>query len=143
VSNKLPHSDSGGQKQVKVRADTELVERFDAMVEQSEQHDSRAGALRTAMSRMLGSADESAAPLVPPEEDDLQEAYLSLVGMANADGIIPHELATAELSTTLGKSTAVVEHAVIGKLWDRGYIRQITNFNTSNRSWKLVGVDDE
>jgi Arc/MetJ-type ribon-helix-helix transcriptional regulator len=143
MSNKLPTGDVGSRKQVKVRADTELVERFDAFVEQSEEYSSRAGALRAAMSRMLGNADKSAAPLVPPEEDDLRESYLALVGMANADGIVPHELATAELSTQLGKSTAVVEHAVIGKLWDRGYLRQITNFNTSNRSWKLVGVEDE
>ncbi|MXR52303.1 hypothetical protein GRX03_11905 [Halovenus sp. WSH3] len=143
MSNQLPHSEDGGQKQVKVRADEELVERFDAHVEQSEQYSSRAEALRAAMKRSLSQADGTDAPRVAPTDDDmLREGYMTLVAIANSDGLIPHDLAVAELSTTLGKSEKVVERAVLGKLRRRGYLRQQTNFDTSNRSWKLRGADD-
>jgi Arc/MetJ-type ribon-helix-helix transcriptional regulator len=129
---------------VKFRSDAELVERFDAHVEQSEEYSNRAEALRAAMTRMLGSADETAAPRMPPTDNEtLREGYLTLVAIANPDGVIPHELATAELSTALGKSRKVVERAVLGKLRNRGYVQQKTNFDTSYRSWKLRGVDDE
>jgi len=143
MSNQLPHSDDGGQKQMKVRADEELVERFDAHVEQSSEYSSRAEAIRAAMKRVLGSAEETAAPRMPPTDDDtLREGYMTLVAIANPDGVIPHELATAELSAALGKSQKVVERAVLAKLRSRGYLQQKTNFGTSYRSWKLRGVED-
>jgi Arc/MetJ-type ribon-helix-helix transcriptional regulator len=144
MSNQLPTGDVGSQKQVKVRADEELVERFDAHVEQSAEYSSRAEAMRAAMKRVLGSADETAAPRMPPTDDEtLREGYMTLVGLANAEGVIPHDVATAELSATFGRSTAAVEQTIIKKLRNRGYIQQKTNFTSTRRSWKLRGVDDE
>lgn len=142
MSNTLPNSEDT-RKQVKVRAGSQLVERFDQHVEQSDEYSSRAEAIRAAMNRMLGSADQNAPRTPPTDNDKLREGYLTLVAIANHDGVIPHELAVAELSTALGKSREVIEQTIIKKLRDRGYIGQRTNFTTSERSWKLRGVDDE
>lgn len=142
MSKQIHDGEADRRKQVKIRADAALVERFDAHVERSEEYGNRAEAIRAMMKRTLGNADETGAPQVPPTDDDqLREGYMTLVAIANPDGVIPHDLAVAELSTALGRSQKVVERTVLGKLRKRGYIGQKTNFTTSNRSWKLRGVD--
>lgn len=135
------HTDESKRKQqVKFRAEAELVEQFDAMVEESE-HEHRADALRSAMRRMIGASDQTHAPRQPPHEEELRTAYLSLVSLCNYAGIVPHEIATTELSTQLAKSKKVVERRILGKLRRRGYLRQLTNVQGSERAWQIRGVD--
>ena len=142
MSNQLHNGESDRRMQVKFRSDAGLVERFDALVEQSDQYDNRSEALRAGMERMIGSADETGAPQKPPTDNDhLREAYLTLVALANPDGVIPHELAVAELSTKLGKSRKVIERNILRKLRKRGYLGQKVNSIATDRSWKLRGVD--
>jgi hypothetical protein len=90
---------------------------------------------------MLGNGDEHAAPLAPPTDDELREAYLTLVGLSNYAGVVPHDIATSELSTRLAKSQEVVERRVLGKLRSRGYLQQLTNVQGTERAWKLRGLD--
>jgi len=141
MSKQIHDGESDRRKQVKFRADAELIERFDALVETSGEFESRANALRAAMRRMLGSGDEHAAPLAPPTDDELREAYLVLVGLSNYAGVVPHDIATSELSTRLAKSQEVVERRVLGKLRNRGYLQQLTNVQGTGRAWKLRGFD--
>lgn len=142
MSKQIHDGEGDRRKQVKFRADAALVERFDAHVEESEQYSNRAEAIRAMMKRTLGNADATGAPQVPPTDDDqLREAYMTLVAIANCDGVISHELAVAELSTALGKSRKVIERAVLSKLRSRGYLGQKVNATANNRSWKLRGWD--
>ena len=141
MSKQIHDGEGDRRQQVKFRADAELIERFDALVETSEEFESRAGALRSAMRRMLGSGDEHAAPLAPPTDDELREAYLTLVGLSNYAGVVPHDIATSELSTRLAKSQEIVERRVLGKLRSRGYLQQLTNVQGTERAWKLRGLD--
>jgi len=144
MSSQLHDGESDRPKQVKFRAAESLVEDFDEAIEESTEYSSRAEGLRAAMSQMTGTAGESPTPRRPPTDNEaLRNGYLTLVEIANPDGIIPHELAVSELSTTLGKSQKVIERAVIAKLRNRGYLRQQTNYTATNRSWKLRGFDDE
>ena len=141
MSKQIRESEGDRRKQVKFRAGAELVERFDALVETSEEYSNRSDALRAAMRRMLGSGDEHAAPLAPPTDDELREAYLTLVGLSNYAGLVPHDIATTELSTRLGKNQQVVERRVLGELRQRGYLQQLTNRQGTDRAWKLRGMD--
>jgi Arc/MetJ-type ribon-helix-helix transcriptional regulator len=141
MSKQIHDGESDRRKQVKFRAGAELVERFDALVETSEEYSNRSDALRAAMRRMLGNGDEHAAPLAPPTDDELREAYLTLVGLSNYAGVVPHDIATSELSTRLAKSQEVVERRVLGKLRSRGYLQQLTNVQGTERAWKLRGLD--
>jgi len=128
--------ESSRRAQVKFRADEGLLEQFDEYAE--ENHDSRSEALRYAMRRCLGAADDDVAPLYPPADDPLRTAYLRLVDIANADGVIRHDYAVAELNTLLGKRETTIERAVLRKLRSRGYLRQIANVY-GGRSWALRG----
>ena len=130
--------ESSRRTQVKFRADETLLEQFDEYAD--ENHESRSEALRYAMRRCLGAADDERAPLYPPAEDPLRTAYLSLVEIANADGNIRHDYAVRELSSALGKPETVINHAVLGKLRHRGYLRQVANVY-GERHWSLRGWD--
>ncbi|PSP92312.1 hypothetical protein BRC87_00505 [Halobacteriales archaeon QS_4_66_20] len=141
MSKQIHDGEGDRPQQVKFRAGAELVERFDALVETSEEYSNRSDALRSAMRRMLGSGDEHAAPLAPPTDDELREAYLTLVGLSNYAGVVPHDIATSELSTRLAKGQEVVERRVLGKLRSRGYLQQLTNVQGTERAWKLRGLD--
>ena len=141
MSKQIHDGENDRRKQVKFRAGAELVERFDALVETSEEYSNRSDALRAAMRRMLGNGDEHAAPLAPPTDDELREAYLTLVGLSNYAGVVPHDIATSELSTRLAKSQEIVERRVLGKLRSRGYLQQLTNVQGTERAWKLRGLD--
>ena len=141
MSKQIHDGEGDRRKQVKFRAGAELVERFDALVETSEEYSNRSDALRAAMRRMLGNGDEHAAPLAPPTDDELREAYLTLVGLSNYAGVVPHDIATSELSTRLAKSQEIVERRVLGKLRSRGYLQQLTNVQGTERAWKLRGLD--
>jgi len=141
MSNQLHSGESERRQQVKFRANSELVERFDEMVAESDEYSSRTDALNALMRRELGAADEHRAPLEPPADEELRSAYLTLVELSNHEGTIPHEIATAELSMQLCKSQKVIGRRVLGKLRSRGYLRQLTNWNGSERSWKLRGMD--
>lgn len=139
--SKQIHDETNRRKQVKFRADCELVEQFDHYVKTVDEYDNRADALRAAMTRMIGNVNESVAPLQPPTDEQLRTGYLAFVDLSNYDGIVPHEVATAELSTRLGKSQGVVERVIIGKLRKQNYIRQMTDWQGRNRAWKLRGMD--
>ena len=141
MSKQIHDGEGDRPQQVKFRARAELIERFDALVETSEEYSNRSDALRAAMRRMLGSGDEHAAPLAPPTDDELREGYLTLVGLSNYAGLVPHDIATNELSTRLGKNQKVVERRVLGELRKRGYLQQLTNRQSTNRAWKLRGMD--
>lgn len=141
MSNQIHDGEGDRRKQVKFRADAELVERFDALVESSEEYSYRSDALKAAMRQMLGRGDEHSAPLAPPQDEQLREAYLTLVGLCNYAGVVPHEIATNELSTRLAKSQGVVERYILHRLRERGYLRQLTNARTDDRAWQLRGVD--
>jgi hypothetical protein len=132
--------ESGRKKQIKVRASAELVEEYDEWVESS-QHDSRAEALRQAMRRDLGAGSIEKAPLHPPVENEtLRIAYLKLCDIANAEGVVRHDIAEQELSTTLGQRIHTINHGVLGKLRARGYLNQRANVY-GGRAWKLNGWD--
>jgi Arc/MetJ-type ribon-helix-helix transcriptional regulator len=139
MSNQLHSGESDRRKQVKFRADAELVSEFDEWVDQSDDYQSRADALRGAMRQMLG--DSTDAPLQPPADDDLRTAYLTMVQLANSDGIVPDDLATAELSVQLGQSERIVRRAYLAKLRERAYLGYQTNFTGSERSWTVRGLD--
>jgi len=132
--------EQGRRKQVRFRAGQALVETFDDWVEDSE-HSSRSEALRHAMRRLMGGADTGRAPLVPPTDDRLRTAYLRLVDVANADGIVTHDLALNVLATTLGEQQQVVTRP-IGDLSEMGYLRQKTNAY-GGHAWKLTGWERE
>lgn len=141
MSNQLHDGESDRRRQVKFRADAELVERFDEMVAQNDEYSSRTDALVSIMRRELGAADEQRAPLNPPAEEQLRRAYLNLVQLSNYAGIIPHQIATNELSCQIAMSQKIIERRILGKLRDRGYIRQLTNIQGTERAWKLRGYD--
>jgi Arc/MetJ-type ribon-helix-helix transcriptional regulator len=143
MSKQIHDGEGDRRKQVKARADAAFVDEFDEWVEQSSEYSNRSEAIRAGMSRLMG-AQTDGMPLEPPQQSEaLHDGYETLVEIANRNGYVPHDLAVNELQTALSKSQAVVEHTILGKLWDRGYIRSVANFSTSERSWKLVGVDDE
>jgi hypothetical protein len=142
MSQQLHSGETSRRKQVKFRADEGLVEEFDAFIENSDEYEHRSTGLKAAMRRMLGDADESDAPREPPADEELRTAYMALVGLANYAGIIPHKIATNELSTRLGKSQELVERTVLAELRSRGYLAHKTTWNSSYRAWKLRGVDE-
>jgi len=140
MSNQLHSGESARRKQVKFRADAELVSEFDQWVEASDDYQNRADALRGAMRQMLGDSTPDA-PLQPPADDDLRTAYLTMVQLANSDGIVPDDLATAELSVQLGVSERIVRRAYLAKLRERAYLGYQTNFTGTDRSWTVRGID--
>lgn len=142
MSNQLHSDETSRRKQVKFRADEELVERFDAMIENSDEYQHRSEALKASMRRMLGAADETAGPMEPPAEEELRSAYMSLVALANHAGYIPHKVAINELSTSLGKSAELVERSILNELRSRGYLAHKTTWNGSYRAWKMRGVEE-
>jgi Arc/MetJ-type ribon-helix-helix transcriptional regulator len=125
---------------VKFRADEQLVAEFDAMVEVSDEHDSRAEALRTAMRRMLGDTEEIDTPLQPPIDQDLRRAYLTLVSASNHNGVIPNDVAVDELCRQLGANKRSVKRT-LNKLREMGYIQRLTAFGFNDTGWKLRGVN--
>lgn len=139
--SKQIHDEGDRRKQVKFRADESLIDEFDALVETNDEYDNRSDALRGAMRRMLGDADESDAPREPPVEETLRTAYLTLIGMANHRGIVPHDIAVAELSTQLARSQSIVNRRVLGKLRKRGYLRQLVGERTVDRAWQVRGME--
>jgi Arc/MetJ-type ribon-helix-helix transcriptional regulator len=142
MSNQLHRGEGDRRKQVKFRAGSDLVDEFDAMVQNSDEYQSRAEALRATMKRMLGDIAESDTPREPPADEELRTAYLTLVSLANYAGLIPHKIAINELSTRLGKSQELVERSVLAELRNRGYLAHKTTWNSSYRAWKLRGVDE-
>lgn len=133
--------ESGRRTQVKFRCDETLVDDFDAYVEHSE-HDSRAEALRSGMRQLLGATTGEHVPLTPPTEEPYRTAYLLLVDIANADGVIRHDLAVSELSSKLGLRKKNVERMILDDLrvGNRGYLILVSNLY-GGRSWKLNGWD--
>lgn len=142
MSKQIHNGEGDRRQQVKFRAPESLIEEFDAFVDAAEEYDHRAHALRAAMRRMLGEADEADAPRQPPVEEELRTSYLALVALANYAGIVPHEVATVELSTRLGKNQKVIEKTVLTELRKRGYLRQLTNIQGTDRAWKVRGYDE-
>lgn len=132
--------ESGRRMQVRYRVDADLLESYDAWVDESD-HESRSAALRQAMRRDINGGTTRKTPRVPPTDNEtLHVAYLKLCDIANADGVIRHDLAEEELSTTLGKRKQAVRHQVLGKLRNRGYLARAANVY-GDRSWKLRGWD--
>lgn len=142
MSKQVHDGETSRRKQVKFRADGELVERFDAMVENSEEYEHRSDALKAAMRRMLGAADTTDAPRIPPKDEELRSAYLCLVELANQSGHIPDELVRNELSTRLGKSAKLVERSILTELRRRGYLQLKVGWSSEYRGWKVRGVDE-
>lgn len=136
--SKQIHGENCRKKQVKFRASSELVAEFDQYLSESEQYDSRADALRACMRATL-SGEDTDAPLQPPADEQLRRGYLVLVRIASKDGIIPHEIAKAELSTDAGKSQSVVNRQIIKTLHDRNYLRKLATEQGRGRAWELVG----
>jgi Arc/MetJ-type ribon-helix-helix transcriptional regulator len=131
--------ESSRKKQIRFRAEETLVETFDNWVEGSD-YGSRSEALRAAMRQTAGEGDPQRAPLVPPAEEPLRTAYIKLCDVANADGVVRHDIAEEELATTLGKRKQTVNHMVLGKLRSRGYLHRSANVY-GDRSWSLTGWD--
>ncbi|WP_436934994.1 hypothetical protein [Halovenus marina] len=140
--SKQIHDESQRRKQVKFRAAESLIDEFDALVDTSDEYDNRADALRSAMRRALGDADESDAPREPPADETLRSAYLALVSMANHRGVVPHDIAVAELSTQLARSQDIINRRVLGKLRKRGYLRQLVGERLVDRAWQVRGMED-
>ncbi len=131
--------EDGRRQQVRFRADETLVETFDDWVEGSD-HSSRSEALRAAMRRELSDGASVRTPREPPHDDPLRMAYLTLCEICNADGVIRADFAENELSTRLGKRRETVNHSILGKLRDRGYLARVNNVY-GDASWKLRGWD--
>jgi Arc/MetJ-type ribon-helix-helix transcriptional regulator len=133
--------ESRRRTQVKFRCDEMLVDDFDDYVERSD-HDSRAEALRSGMRQLLGATTGEHVPLKPPTDEPYRTAYLLLADIANADGVIRHDLAVSELSSKLGIRKKNVESLILEKLrvGNRGYLILVSNVY-GGRSWKLNGWD--
>ena len=131
--------ESGRSTQVRVRVDEELLETYDDAVEESD-FGSRSEALRSGMREFIGADYGGSTPLEPPKEEPLRTAYIKLCELANADGVIRHDIAENELSTMLGKRARTVNHSVLGKLRSRGYLHHVANVY-GDRSWGLTGFE--
>ena len=131
--------ESGRKTQVRFRVDEELLDQYDRWVTDSELS-SRSEALRTSMRKTIAGGSLAEYPQEPPRDDEvLRTAYVKLYELCNADGVIRHDLAVSELASVLGKRKKVVEHMVLEKLSNRGYIGQTVSFAQNERSWKLRG----
>lgn len=135
------HDETKRGFQVKFRAPDNKVADFDDWVETTT-YDSRADALRSLMEKAMHTTINEGTPLVPPSEQPLRKSYIRLTTIANHDGIIPHDVATSELGSYLGRQKGGIERTVLQKLRERIYIRQISNVY-GDRSWKLRGMNDE
>ncbi|MFC7131662.1 MULTISPECIES: ribbon-helix-helix domain-containing protein [Salinibaculum] len=131
--------ESSRKEQVRFRAEATLLDAFDEWVDESE-YGSRSEALRAAMRQTAGAGHPDQTPLVPPADEPLRTAYIKLCDVANADGVIRHDIAEQELSTILGKRKRTVNHMILGKLRDRGYLNHVANVY-GDRSWGLTGWD--
>lgn len=141
MSNQLHRGESDRRQQVKFRCDERLVEEFDEMVADSDEYDNRSDALRAGMVRMVDGGNFET-PREPPAEEPLRSAYLALIPLTSPKGIVPHHVAVSELQSATGKSKTIIERRVLGKLANRGYIKHLTNWQGSARSWKVWGVDE-
>jgi Arc/MetJ-type ribon-helix-helix transcriptional regulator len=129
--------ESGRSPQVRFRAEEELLAAYDEAVEESD-FDSRSEALRSGMRTFIGAEYSGKTPLEPPKEEPLRTTYIKLCEVANADGVIRHDIAEQELSTMLGKRKRTVNHMILGKLRSRGYLHHVANVY-GDRSWGLTG----
>lgn len=133
--------EGGRRKQVKFRVDGDLLDAFDDWVDESN-HSSRSDALRAGMRRLLGAVDETDAPRHPPIDEPERTAYLTLLSICNADGLVRHELAVTELSSKLCRTKPMAE-SQLTKLRRRGYLAARSNWQGTERAWKLRGYRTE
>jgi len=134
------HTEHDRKTQVKFRVSESIVEQFDKMIE-GDEYESRSDALRVLMKREIGTSEEQAAPRDPPVEPDMRDAYLRLISLASADGVVSHEIATQELAVTQQIPERLVERRLLSHLRERGYLAQLTNESASDRAWIVRGLD--
>lgn len=140
MSNQL-HRESQRRKQVKFRADEDLVEDFDEWVEQSE-YASRNEALEDLVSNVVDDGEEFGTPLVPPSETHLSRAYERLCMAANEGGVIRGKSARRACSggpRNIGKDE--VETLLLRPLQNRGYLKRLANIH-GDEAWRLVGCSE-
>lgn len=137
MSKKICRDPGESSKQVKFRASGDTVDEFDAWVGESE-YKSRAEALRGLMERSMKGGAGMGMPLEPPEDESLSKSYKRLVEVASSKGVIPHDVATSELSSLIGRQKKSVERSVLSKLRERGYLKQTANLY-GDRAWTLRG----
>lgn len=140
MSKQIHAGESDRRRQIKFRAPEQLIERFDEFVKHSE-HSSRSDALREAMRASVTPADQRETPREPPVEQELREAYLTLCRLANYAGLVPHEVATNELATTLGKSKSLISRTVLKPLRRRGYLKHESNVY-GDRAYRIRGWEE-
>ena len=117
MSNTLAGADKS--KTVTFRADEKLVDDFDKVVEESDEWDNRAEALRFLIGDEVDGNEDP--EWVMPRDDQLAEAYVTL---ASEDGHQTHTVDTAVsiLSTTSHSQTSKeqIKKTVLPKLVDAG-----------------------
>lgn len=124
--SKQIHDEGQRKKQVKIRADAELVEQFDEWCDEREQ--TRSDALRAHMRAVVSGSREYDTPRMPPTDNErLEAAYKRLCAVANSNGVVREETATAVLAAILGISKTETKPTVIKPLNKRGYLRQQSN----------------
>jgi hypothetical protein len=141
--NDLPGSEK--MKSPSVRIHEKDLEAFDEWVSESDRFSNRSHAIRQIMKDAIdgnGTTPDSA-PLVPPSEEILRDAYVrlcqhaGLVGSRN--GVIGDATAKRVVSGgshNLGKGE--VFGNVLRPLAERGYLRQKSNVY-GHTAWKIVG----
>lgn len=124
--SKQIHREGQRKKQVKIRADENLVDAFDEWCD--EQDTSRSEAIRSLMqSRVEGGVDYETPRQPPTDDDQLATAYRRLCAVANDDGIIRGATAESVLASVLGIQKPEVRPRALKPLEKRGYISRTAN----------------
>jgi hypothetical protein len=136
--SKQIHDEQQRRKQVKFRADEQLVGEFDNSIGDQ----NRSEKLRELMQEVVGGPSADDTPLMPPTDETLAEAYRHLCDVANRDGIIREDTALSVLSSRLGRSKTEIRHTVLKNLDGDGYLIPRHSYSGRNgRAWKLSGVE--
>jgi hypothetical protein len=136
--SKQIHDESNRRKQVKFRADAELVEQLDNQTGDR----NRSDVLRELIRDRVESDESEDTPLVPPTDETLRTAYLALCEVANRSGVVRWDAGLSVLSSRLGLGKKEIEHIVIKKLHRAGYISRLSSFDQSDRAMRLNGWDE-
>jgi Arc/MetJ-type ribon-helix-helix transcriptional regulator len=114
-------------ERVTVRVGDDLLDEFDAEIEESERWGSRSEAMRELMRSVVDGDVQTDGGREPPAEDDLADAYRVVRDLSRGRGWVPEPVVLSELAQQQGIDKSSARRRLVQPLVDRGYAARQTD----------------
>lgn len=125
MGNQLAGSEA--MTRVSLRAHEDLVDEFDAAVEDGDRWDSRSEALRDLMAGVIDVEDDETDGRMPPVDDDLADAYEVLCQLTRERGWVTEDVALGVLAQQKSMKKQAARRMLVVPLVERGYAKRSTD----------------